>query len=114
MRVPASFFSRAFNTMWTFLTSHAQVLLCIWRNNEMTAREIAQVVGITERNIQRIVSDLEESGYITRTREGRRNVYEIHPEVPMRHPAQQGRSIQDLLELLGSKPPKPPQNKRAR
>lgn len=87
--------------MWTFLTSHAQVLLCIHRNNRMTAKEIADVVNITERNVQRILKDLEETGYITRQREGRRNVYDVHPNAPMRHPAQQGHSVRDMLELIG-------------
>lgn len=85
---------------WTFLTNHSQVLLCIAQNQRLTAREIAAIVGITERAVQRILDDLEEGGYITRQRDGRRNSYEIHPELPMRHPAQQGHSIRELLELL--------------
>ncbi|MCY0898105.1 MAG: MarR family transcriptional regulator [Firmicutes bacterium] len=86
---------------WTFLTNHAQVLLCLARNGgRMTAREISQTVGITERAVQRILDDLEEAGYISRHREGRQNHYEIHPELPMRHPAQRGRAIRDLLSLL--------------
>jgi DNA-binding IclR family transcriptional regulator len=85
---------------WTFLTNHAQVLLCIAENNRLTAREIAGQVGITERAVQRILSDLKESGYINHERIGRRNIYIIHPERPMRHPAQQGYAIRDLLVLL--------------
>ncbi len=85
---------------WTFLTNHAQVLLCIAENNRLTAREIAGQVGITERAVQRILSDLKESGYINLERIGRRNMYIIHPERPMRHPAQQGYAIRDLLVLL--------------
>ncbi len=87
---------------WTFLTNHSQVLLCLARNGgRMTAREIAETVGITERAVQRIVDDLEETGYITRFRDGRQNHYEIHAERPMRHPQQHGRAIKDLLELFG-------------
>ncbi len=86
---------------WTFLTNHAQVLLCINRNHRITAREIAEIVGITERAVQRIVDDLEQGGYITRMREGRRNTYAIHIERPMRHPAQHGLAVRDLLEILG-------------
>jgi DNA-binding transcriptional ArsR family regulator len=85
---------------WTFLTNHSQVLLCVARNKQSTAREIASVVGITERAVQRILDDLEEAGYITRFREGRKNYYTIHPEQPMRHPAQQGHIIRELLDLL--------------
>lgn len=87
---------------WTFLTNHSQVLLCIAKNQRITAREIAATVGITERAVQRILDDLEEAGYISRTRDGRQNRYAIHGEQPMRHPAQQGLSIQELLALLTS------------
>lgn len=87
---------------WTFLTNHAQVLLRIARNQRATAREIAQTIGITERAVQRILSDLEETGYISHTRDGRQNRYEVHGERPMRHPAQGGYTIHDLIELLAS------------
>lgn len=87
---------------WTFLTNHSQVLLCLARRDgqPLTAREIAGVVGITERAVQRILDDLEETGYITRFRDGRSNRYEVHADRPMRHPAQKGLAIRDLLELL--------------
>lgn len=88
---------------WTFLTNHAQVLLCLGRNGgRMTTREIASAVGITERAVQRIVDDLEEAGYVSRYRQGRQNRYEVHPELPMRHPLQQGLTIKDLLEFLSA------------
>jgi len=87
---------------WTFLTNHAQVLICVSRNSRMTARAIAEIVGITERAVQRILDDLEAAAYLTRTRDGRKNMYEIHPERPMRHPAQHGLAIRDLLGLLAA------------
>lgn len=87
---------------WTFLTNHAQVFLCIARNSRLTAKQIAAIVGITERAVQRILDDLEEAGYISRFRDGRKNYYEIHSERPMRHPAQQGRSVSDLLDLISA------------
>ena len=85
---------------WTFLTNHAQVLLCIAHNPRVTAREIALSVGITERAVQRIVADLEAADYITRSRDGRQNSYTIHENQPMRHPAQHGYPISELLSLL--------------
>lgn len=85
---------------WTFLTNHAQVLLCIAENPRSSAKEIAGRVGITERAVQRILDDLEEAGYISRSREGRRNRYEIHHELPMRHPQQRGYAVCDLLRIL--------------
>jgi DNA-binding IclR family transcriptional regulator len=71
---------------WKFITNHAQVLLCVVHDPETRLREIAEECGITERAAHRIVADLEEAGYITRERIGRRNRYEFHPEVAMRHP----------------------------
>lgn len=88
-------------SQWTFLTNHAQVLLCIAHNQSVTAREIAAQVGITERAVQRILRDLHEGGYVSHTREGRSNRYAIHAEAPMRHPAQQGLAVRELIELLG-------------
>ena len=85
---------------WTFLTNHAHVLLCIARDPGARLRDVADVVGITERAAQRIVADLEEGGYLTRTRDGRRNRYEVHPEVPLRHPLEQDHPIGELLEVL--------------
>lgn len=86
---------------WTFLTNHAQVLLCIAQNSRITAREIAAHIGITERAVQRILHDLNEAGYISHTRDGRQNRYDIHADRPMRHPAQNGHAVRELLELLG-------------
>ncbi|NCC33164.1 winged helix-turn-helix domain-containing protein [Candidatus Chloroploca sp. Khr17] len=86
---------------WTFLTNHAQVLLCIARNQSVTAREVASQVGITERAVQRILRDLDEGGYLSHTRDGRTNRYQIHADAPMRHPAQQGFAVRELLDLLG-------------
>jgi predicted ArsR family transcriptional regulator len=85
---------------WHFLTAHSQVLLCIQRDRNVRLRDIAETVGITERAAHRILSDLIEAGYVTRTRVGRRNHYSIDTTVPMRHPAQHGYEIGELLDLL--------------
>jgi len=85
---------------WHFLTNHAQVLLCIERNPEARLRDIAGIVGITERATQRIVSDLVEAGYVTRERAGRRNRYALDRNVRMRHPSQFNHEIGELLDLL--------------
>lgn len=89
---------------WTFLSNHAQVLLCIAQNPSMTAREIGQRVGITERATQKIIQDLEAAGYLTRHREGRKNRYRLYLDRPLRHPAQKGLTVQDLLQILRQQP----------
>ncbi len=85
---------------WTFLTNHAHVLLCIAREPEVRMRDVAQQVGITERAVQRIVSDLEQAGYLHRSREGRRNRYEVRTELPLRHPIERHERVSSLLSLV--------------
>src|SRR3954453_6830331 len=85
---------------WTFLSNHAHVLLCIAREPEVLLREVAHRVGITERAVQRIVTDLEEGGYLSRARSGRRNRYELHDDRPLRHPIEAHREVRALLELV--------------
>jgi len=91
---------------WTFLSNHALSLLCVVRTPGMRLRDIAVEVGITERAAHRIMSDLVEGGYLTRHRVGRRNFYEVHPEVPLRHQLVDDLTLGELLGgLLGRQPP---------
>jgi len=85
---------------WRLLSNHTQVLLCIQRDPDVRVRDIAQMVGITERAAQRIVADLIESGYVESDRIGRRNHYRVNTDIAMRHPAQEGHDIGELLRLL--------------
>ena len=86
---------------WTFLTNHGRVLIYLAKKPQTTTREIAQEVGVTERAIQKVIFDLEESGYIIRHRVGRSNRYTLHPELPMRHNLEKEYSVGDLLVALG-------------
>ena len=85
---------------WRFLSNHTQVLLCIQRDPDVRFRDIAQMVGITERAAQRIVADLIDSGYVESERVGRRNHYRVNTDIAMRHPAQDGHDVGELLRLL--------------
>ena len=85
---------------WRFLSNHTQVLLCVERDPNARFRDIARRVGITERAPQRIVADLIETGYVESERVGRRNRYRINTDIAMRHPAQDGHEIGELLKLL--------------
>jgi len=85
---------------WRFLSNHTQVLLCLIRDPNARFRDIAESVGITERAAQRIVADLIESGYVESERVGRRNRYRVNMDIAMRHPAQDGHEIGELLSLL--------------
>jgi len=85
---------------WTFLTNHTHVLLCLYRAPESTTREVAALVGITERMVQKIVAELVESGFMEVIKVGRRNTYKIHVKMTLRHPLESHRKIGDLLEHL--------------
>lgn len=85
---------------WTFLTNHTHVLVCIMRDPSATMRSIAEQIGITERAVQRIVGELVEDGYLSRTREGRRNDYEVNSAQPLRHRLERGTRLEHLLALL--------------
>jgi DNA-binding IclR family transcriptional regulator len=85
---------------WTFLTNHAQVLLCLAETPDIRLRDVAERVGITERATQRIVADLIEAGYVSAERIGRRNRYTVDRQHAMRHSAQLGYEIGALLAAL--------------
>ncbi|MFC9583488.1 helix-turn-helix transcriptional regulator [Streptomyces yangpuensis] len=92
---------------WTFLTNHARVLVAISRDPGARLRDIAADCDLTERTVQAIVTDLETDGYLTRTRDGRRNRYAIAPGARFRHPAEAGREIAGLLAYLAGPPDSP-------
>jgi len=85
---------------WTFLSNHGHVLVCIARDPNVRVREIAQAVGITERAVQRILSELEEARVIVRTRQGRRTHYEVNESLPLRHPMEAQHSVGELVHAV--------------
>ena len=85
---------------WTFLTNHAHVLFCIAEDPEVRLRDVAARVGITERAVQRIVTDLEGEGYLTVSKEGRRNRYQVNYDLPLRHSIERHRNVQALINLV--------------
>ena len=90
---------------WFFVTNHGLILATIAKHLDMTTREIGDAVGITERATHKIISDLEAAGYITKLKVGRRNKYQIHPEVPLKTKVS-GAAVRGLLIMLGWKPKK--------
>jgi DNA-binding Lrp family transcriptional regulator len=85
---------------WAFITNHGLVLGYIARNPRSTARLIAQAVGITERTTHKIIAELEEAGYISRKRVGRKNQYQINLNLPLRHPSHDEVMVGELLQIL--------------
>jgi predicted ArsR family transcriptional regulator len=85
---------------WTFLTNHARVLAALARDPDARLTQVATACQVTERSAQRIVTDLEEAGYLRRQRVGRRTRYTVNRDGLFRHPAEAGLSIGALLAFL--------------
>ena len=85
---------------WTFLTNHSHTLLCIAEDPDIKLQDIATRVGITLRAAQRIVKELEDAGYLSHEKVGRRNRYEVHAALPLRHPLEEHLEIGALLRVL--------------
>jgi DNA-binding MarR family transcriptional regulator len=88
---------------WKFLTNHALVLSWIAQHPHSTARETAMSIGITERTALKIIGELDTDGYVDRRRKGRRNVYRIIPEAPLRHHLGAHVSVGELLAVIAQK-----------
>lgn len=88
------------NGGWTFMTSHAVLLIEVARRPDSTVRALAERAGLTERQTHRVLADLVEDGYLERTRIGRRNQYRVNPEMPMRHGVVRHHQIGELLAAL--------------
>jgi hypothetical protein len=85
---------------WGFLTNHALALVCIERDPRTRMRDVAECLGVTERAAHRIVCDLCEAGYVTKTRVGTRNEYTVDLDRDLRHPLLGGHSARELVEQL--------------
>jgi predicted ArsR family transcriptional regulator len=85
---------------WSFLTSHARVLMCIARDPGARLRDIAAGLGITERSAYGIVTELAEAGYVVKQKDGRRNRYQIQAHLPLPEPTSRERTVGEILALL--------------
>ena len=85
---------------WSFLTNHARVLLCIAHDPDARLRDIAASLGITDRSVHGIVTDLTAAGYVIKHRDGRRNRYQIQAHLPLPEPASKEPAIGEVLALL--------------
>ncbi len=87
-------------TNWTFLSNHTHVLILLAKEPEILLRDVADLVGITERAVQKIVADLEKSGFFKKEKIGRCNRYNINMKIPLRHPLEAHKQIGELLSIF--------------
>jgi len=85
---------------WTLLTNHGRLLLLIAQQPDVRIRDLADAAAVTERTAQTIVADLEHAGYITKERQGRRNIYTVNRKQPFRHQAESGHKVGELIDLF--------------
>jgi len=90
------------NSNWAFLTNHLHVILCLHRDEETTVRDLAIKIGITERSVQRILSEMVDSKVLSREKIGRHNKYSINTNFQLRHPLEKNHTIGELLTILES------------
>jgi len=87
---------------WALLSNHGFTLLCLADKPEATTREISTYLGMTERSVQRIISQLHLADYISKEKIGRRNRYEVNHKMPIGHPLKQDKTVRHLLAELTS------------
>lgn len=86
---------------WKFVTNHALVLCQIAQQPRITIRELSLTIGITEKAVHRIITDLDSDGYVAKIREGRRLRYRINPDLCLPDEMLQDKAVGDFLEVLG-------------
>jgi hypothetical protein len=91
---------------WTFLSNHGRVFIFIAKYPKSTTEAISREVHLTQRGVQKIIAEMEAAGYVARRKEGRCNLYTVHPELPMRHQLELDYTVGDLLLALGCDPKK--------
>jgi predicted transcriptional regulator len=97
---------------WNLLTNHAVVLSLIAKNPRITALELAMAIRITERAVRRIIADLADEGYISKTKKGRGLHYHINTDMPLRHHTHREVALVEFLKALGWKKVKNPEEKK--
>ncbi|MEY4393592.1 MAG: hypothetical protein RL595_841 [Planctomycetota bacterium] len=85
---------------WTFLSNHAHVLILLAKEPEILLKDVATLVGITERAVQKIVADLEEGGFLEKEKFGRCNRYSVNMKKPLRHPLESHKPVGDLIKII--------------
>lgn len=92
---------------WTFFSNHGHVLFYLAAHPSALLREVSIAVCITERAVQRIVTELVDHGALVRERNGRGNVYTVMHNSKLRHPIEAPCTLGKLVTVInGSSPAK--------
>jgi len=85
---------------WTFFTNHAHVLILLAMDGDLRLREMAERVGITERAVQKILSELSDAGFLRAERVGRENRYKLYLDRPLRHPIERHKTVAEIIKII--------------
>lgn len=85
---------------WTFLSNHGHVLVALANDPTSRLKDVAEAVGITERAVHLILTDLVTEGVVHRRREGRRNVYELNRGAHFRHALEASVTVGAFVDLV--------------
>jgi len=99
---------------WSFLTTHAQVLVSIAHDPDIRLRELATTLGITERTAHGVVTDLANEGYVIKEKNGSRNRYKVRRHLPLRAAVSREHTIGDLLRMFTDPQAGPPDRQSTR
>jgi len=92
---------------WTVFSNHGHVLVCLAKNNEARLRDVAADVGITERAVQKIVRELQQGEFVSISKHGRCNRYDVNTRKNLRHPLQASCTVGESLKALAHKKTRP-------
>lgn len=87
-------------SQWTFLTNHFHIVVVLSREPTLRISDMADLVGITQRAVQRILAELTDEGVVKIKKDGRRNIYTINRKKRLKHPLESKHSIGELLDIL--------------
>lgn len=86
---------------WNFFTNHGHIVFLLGFHRDITLREVASEVGITERAVQKIVADLVKGGFVKVKKEGRNNHYTVVGRKKLKHQIEKNCKLEDLIKLIG-------------
>ena len=85
---------------WTFLTDHAHVLVLLARVPRTPVTGLADTLGRSEQEIDGILADLQESGYVERRSGNDMTIHVLDRSRPLRHPVEAHHSVGRLLDAV--------------
>jgi DNA-binding transcriptional regulator GbsR (MarR family) len=85
---------------WSLFASHGLVLAYVANNADATIREISDALGLTERQISRVLKELEQAEMIAVEKTGRRNCYSVNLNASYNHPALSHLTIGDFVNVI--------------